>query len=94
MAEIVLAQHEVIGELVERQVIGAVLPEIVEYRLHAVIVLVRGAVLLLGGADAAADQEQNFVERDSLQDVRAEGGRHADAQLFEQARQTFAVLLV
>ncbi len=55
VAEIVFAQHEVIGELVERQVLGAVLPKIIEYRLHAVIVLVRGAVLLLGGTDAAAD---------------------------------------
>ena len=93
VAEIVLAQHEVIGKLVERQVLGAVLPEIVENRLYAVIVLIRGAVLLFGGADAAADQKQNLVERDALQDVRAERRRHADAQLLEQAREALAVFL-
>ena len=93
MAEVVLAQHEVFGEFVEREMFGAVFAEIVENWLYAVIVLVGSAVFFLCGADAAADQQQNLIERDALQNVRAKGRRHADAQLLEQAREALAVFL-
>lgn len=93
MAQVVLAQHEALRQVVQRNFLCAVSAEIFQYRLNTVVILIGCSVFFSCGAGAAADQKQNLIQGHPFQNIGTEGGRKDDAELFKQTGKLCRVLV-